>query len=170
MVADKQVLDKSSEFSANKLIEYNITANKAKAKEADIRNQKIIAQAEKDAKEANERLGKKNMTDEKRAKEQKTIAEANAKKQEVLLKKGPSDAKIELDATNDLISLMEEEFKETGKTRKDEKKMRVLEKKKFQLELKNLVLKLLFVVKYHQIDPMFRRNFASYKINPTLQF
>ena len=63
MVADKQVLDKSSEFSANKLIEYNITANKAKAKQADIRNQKIIAQAEKDAKAANARLGKKNMTD-----------------------------------------------------------------------------------------------------------
>ena len=76
------------------------------------------------------------MTDEKRAKEQKTIAEANAKKQEALLKKGPSDAKLELDATNDLISLMEEEFKETGKTRKDEKKMRALEKKKFQLELR----------------------------------
>ena len=37
------------------------------------------------------------------------------------MKKYPSDAKLELDATNDLISLMEEEFKETGKTRKDEK-------------------------------------------------
>ena len=132
----QRAVEKAGDFSAEKLIKYNVKANEVKAKQDELSNQKLIKKQDDAIQAANARLGKKNITDEKRAKEEKTIAEANAKKQEVLLKKGPSDAKIELDATNDLISLMEAEFKETGKSRKDEKKMRALEKKRFQLELK----------------------------------
>ena len=43
---------------------------------------------------------------------------------------------------------------------------------KFQTELKNLVVQLLFVFVRvcFEIDQIFRQNFASHKINPTLQF
>jgi len=131
----QKAVEKAGDFSAEKIVKYNIEANEAKAKEAELRNQKLIKKQDDAIKAANARLGKKNITDEKRAKEEKTIAEANEKKQIALLQKGPSDAKLELDATNQLIDLMEEEFKKTGKSRKDEKKMLELEKKRFQLEL-----------------------------------